>query len=99
MKTTLLGIAVGVVLSASVGLVNAQPVAMTDVQLDKVTAGSFGQVGASGEGVFFNVSGFISASNTSATVGVASASISATDITVQGVPPNTASLSAFASAP
>lgn len=94
-----IGITAGVVMLASVGFANAKPLVMSDVQLDTVRAGSFSQIAASGEGVFFNVSGFIFASNTSSTVGSASAYISASDITAQGIPPNTASLSAFTSAP
>jgi hypothetical protein len=95
----IISITVGVVLLASVGFANAKPLVMADVQLDAVSAGSFSQVAASGQGVFFNVSGFVFASNTSSTVGSASASISASDIVAQGIPPNIASVAAFASAP
>ena len=51
MKKCLLGIALTAALSTSVALANARPLAMSDVQLDRVTAGSFGQVYADGSGV------------------------------------------------
>jgi hypothetical protein len=99
MKKCLLGIALTAALSTTVALANARPLAMSDVQLDRVTAGSFGQVYANGSGVSFNITGYITAVNTNSTSGSATAYIMATDITALGVPPNTATLATFASAP
>lgn len=72
---------------------------MTDEQMDTVTAGAYAGVSASVQGAYTNYGSFyLSAYNTSPTEGYASASIYS-DVTPQGNPPNTLSLSAYASAP
>jgi hypothetical protein len=79
MRGKLLGVMTGVALLASVGVASAgQRVALTDAQLDKVTAGGFAFVSAE----WVNGSGTASASGFASTTS-ASASITAT-FTSQG---------------
>jgi hypothetical protein len=100
MFSKLLSVAAGLALLVGVSAANAkQPLVMTDNQLDRVTAGvSFAEVSASAEGLSVNGSFNLSASNTSATAGSASAFITAT-ATLVGIAPHTLSLFSFASAP
>jgi hypothetical protein len=101
MRSKLLSVMTGVALLASVGVANAgQRATLTDAQLDRIAAGvSFAEAAASVEGLSANLSAFLSASNTSATSGSASASATLFNITVLGIAPHTASVSSFASAP
>ena len=86
----LLSVAAGLALLGSVSVASAkQPVVMTDVQLDKVTAGTsfaFAEIESQGLNVTFN--GQVNATNASATVGSASAFLNAT-ATLTGIAPHT----------
>jgi hypothetical protein len=100
MRAKLLGLVTGVALLSSIGVASAgNPIALTDAQLDTVTAGVAiaivvaVAVGGTADGTFL-----VSANNTSATVGSATAAISAS-FTPTGTGPHSLSLLAFASAP
>jgi hypothetical protein len=101
MRANLFGLMTGVALLSSIGVASAgNPIALTDAQLDKVTAGvataavlAEVQGGTTSNGTFI-----LAASNTSATVGSAFAAISA-DFTATGIAPHTLTLVAAASAP
>ncbi len=101
MRAKLFGLMTGVALLSSIGVASAgNPIALTDAQLDKVTAGvataiveAAAQGGTTSNGAFL-----LSASNTSATVGSATAVIS-TNFTPTGIAPHTLFLAAAASAP
>jgi len=108
------GLMVAVVLVSSIGIACAgepmaksstgiaskgQPVALTDAQLDRVTAGvAVASVDAFAEGGVVSGSFLLDALNLSPTEGSAEAAISATLIP-QGIPPHTLSVAAFAFAP
>jgi hypothetical protein len=101
MRAKLFGLMTGVALLSAIGVANAgNPIALTDAQLDTVTAGSaFAEVSAFVQGgETSNASFILAASNTSATVGSALAAISAS-FTATGIAPHTLSLAAAASAP
>jgi hypothetical protein len=101
MRAKLFGLMTGVALLSSIGVASAgNPIALTDAQLDKVTAGvatalveAAVQGGTTSNGTFL-----LAASNTSATVGSALAVIS-TNFTPTGIAPHTLALAAAASAP
>ena len=100
MFSRLLSVATGLALLGSVSVANAkQPLVMTDTQLDGVTAGeSFAIVDAAAVGLSVTGSFSLNASNTSATVGSAAATISAT-ATLAGIAPHTLRLDATVGAP
>jgi len=101
MRAKLFGLMTGVALLSSIGVASAgNPIALTDAQLDKVTAGvataiveAAAQGGTTSNGAFT-----LAANNTSATVGSALAVIS-TNFTPTGIAPHTLFLAAAASAP
>ena len=100
MRAKLLGLVTGAALLSSIGVASAgNPIALTDAQLDTVTAGvAIAIVVAVAVGGTANGAFFVSASNTSATVGSATAVISAS-FTPTGIAPHTLALLAAASAP
>ena len=100
MRAKRLGAVSAAALLCSVSVANAQgPMQLTDTQLDTVTAGvATAAVLAAAQGGTVTGAFALAASNTSATVGSASASISAS-LTPTGIAPHTLSLAAFASAP
>jgi hypothetical protein len=101
MRAKLFGLMTGVALLSSIGVASAgEPIALTDAQLDNVTAGvATAAVLAQVQGGRVTNGAFtLAASNTSATVGSALAVISAS-FTATGIAPHTLSLAAAASAP
>ena len=101
MRGKLFGLMTGVALLSSIGVASAgNPVALTDAQLDKVTAGvaTAAVLAAVQGGTTSNATFALSATNTTATMGSASAVISAS-FTITGIAPHTLALAAAASAP
>ncbi len=100
MRGKLLGLVTGAALLSSIGVASAgNPIALTDAQLDTVTAGvAIAIVVAVAVGGTANGTFFLSATNTSAILGSATAAISASFIPT-GTGLHTLALLAFASAP